>query len=83
MPRPKVIQDEFSGLPISRQRMYQLRMKRDRRCTNCGAKLQEGIAGTRCVKHLVAARERQRKKRGLKRRYTSSLSYKLEQAQRA
>src|SRR6516165_8801427 len=60
------IQDEFTCLPISRQRKYQLRKKRDKRCTECGA---PAIRGVRCLKHLVMARELQRKKRGLKRRY--------------
>jgi len=69
------IQDEFTDLPISRQRKYQLRMKRDRRCTECG---QPAAEGSRCLKHLVKARERQRKKRGLKRRYYNTLSYKLQ-----
>jgi hypothetical protein len=69
------IQDEFTDLPISRQRKYQLRMKRDRRCTECGEPAAEG---SRCLKHLVKARERQRKKRGLKRRYYNTLSYKLQ-----
>src|SRR5881409_4487708 len=69
------IQDEFTELPISRQRKYQLRMQRDRRCTECG---QPAVQGSRCLKHLVKARERQRKKRGLKRRYYGTLSYKLE-----
>jgi hypothetical protein len=32
------------------------------------------------VKHLVKARERQRKKYGLKRRYRSTLSYQLQKA---
>jgi hypothetical protein len=73
----KPIQDEFTGLPISRQRKYQLRMQRDRRCTECGA---PAAQGSRCLKHLVKARERQRKKRGLKRRYYNTLSYKLEAA---
>jgi hypothetical protein len=73
----KPIQDEFTYLPISRQRKYQLRMKRDKRCTECGEPAAEG---SRCVKHLVKARERQRKKRGLKRRYYSTLSYKLQAA---
>ena len=36
------------------------------------------MQGSRCLKHLVKARERQRKKRGLKRRYHGTLSYKLE-----
>src|SRR2546421_3532165 len=71
----KQIQDEFTKLPISRQRKYQLRMQRDKRCTECGA---PAIEGSRCLQHLVKARERQRKKRGLKRRYYGTLSYKLQ-----
>ena len=75
----KRIQDEFANLPISRQRKYQLRMKRDQRCTECG---EPAVQGSRCLKHLVKARERQRKKRGLKRRYYGTLSYRLESAAR-
>jgi hypothetical protein len=71
------IQDEFTELSISRQRKYQLRMQRERRCTECGA---PAIKGSRCLKHLVKARERQRKKRGLKRRYYNTLSYRLQAA---
>jgi len=71
----KRIQDEFTNLPVSRQRKYQLRMKRARRCTECG---EPAVQGSRCLKHLVMARERQRKKRGLKRRYLGTLSYRLE-----
>lgn len=73
MRRP--IRDEFTDLPISRQRKYQLRMQRTGRCTECGA---PAAQGSRCLKHLVKARERQRKKRGLKRRYYNTLSYRLE-----
>jgi hypothetical protein len=69
------IQDEFTDLPISRQRKYQMRMQRDGRCTECGEPAAEG---SRCLKHLVKARERQRKKRGLRRRYYNTLSYKLQ-----
>jgi hypothetical protein len=72
--RPR-IQDEFTALPISRQRKYQLRMQRDRRCTEYG---EPASIGSRCLKHLVKARERQRTKRGLKRRYYGTLSYKLQ-----
>jgi hypothetical protein len=50
-------------------------MQRDCRCTECG---EPAVQGSRCLKHLVKARERQRKKRGLKRRYFGTLSYKLE-----
>jgi hypothetical protein len=68
------IQDEFTDLKISRQRKYQLRMQRDGRCTECG---EPALEGARCLKHLVKARERQRKKRGLQRRYYNTLSYRL------
>jgi hypothetical protein len=71
----KRIEDEFTKLPVSRQRKYQLRMQRERRCTECG---EPAVQGSRCLKHLVKARERQRKKRGLKRRYHGTLSYRLE-----
>jgi hypothetical protein len=75
----KRIEDEFTGLRISRQRKYQLRMLRDRRCTECG---QPAVQGSRCLKHLIKARERQRKKRGLRRRYYNTLSYRLEELER-
>ena len=71
----KCIEDEFTHLGISRQRKYQLRMQRDNRCTECG---EPTVIGSRCLKHLVIARERQRQKRGLKRRYQNTLSYKLQ-----
>ncbi|HTL56406.1 MAG TPA: hypothetical protein VL361_12055 [Candidatus Limnocylindrales bacterium] len=73
MRRP--IQDEFTKLQISRQRKYQLRMQRDKRCTECG---EPALHASRCLKHLVKARERQRAKKGLKRRYYGTLSYKLQ-----
>jgi hypothetical protein len=73
----KCIEDEFTRLPISRQRKYQLRMQRDQRCTECG---ERAVQASRCLKHLIKARERQRKSRGLKRRYYGTLSYKLELA---
>ena len=60
------IKDEFSRRPISRQEKYQLRMKRDKRCTRCGAPAMADA--TQCLKHLVEARERTRKRRGFKRR---------------
>jgi hypothetical protein len=72
---PKAIQDEFSDLPISRQRKYQLRMKREKRCQICGAPV---VMGARCLKHLVEQREKGREQYGLKRRYRSTLSYRLE-----
>ena len=76
----KRIEDEFTNLRISRQRNYQLRMLRDKRCTECG---EPAVQGSRCLKHLIKARERQRKKRGLKRRYYNTLSYRLQELERA
>ena len=76
----KRIEDEFADLRISRQRKYQLRMLRDRRCTECG---QPAVQGSRCLKHLIKARERQRKKRGLRRRYYNTLSYRLQELEQA
>ena len=72
-----IIDDEFTRMRISRQRKYQLRMQRDKRCTEYG---EPAALGSRCLAHLIKARERQRKKRGLKRRYYGTLSYKLQAA---
>ena len=68
------IKDEFSDLPISPQRRYQLRMRRKKRCILCGAPAK---LGTMCLKHMIKTRETARKKLGLKRRYKNSMSYKL------
>jgi hypothetical protein len=76
----KRIKDEYTNRRISRQRKYQLRMLRDRRCTECG---QPAVQGSRCLKHLIKARERQRKKRGLRRRYYNTLSYRLQELEKA
>jgi hypothetical protein len=73
------IKDEFTDLPISSQRKFQLRMKRDKRCPLCG---EPAIMGVHCLKHLVQQRERQRRKLGLRRRF-STLGYRLEAEARA
>ena len=73
--QPKnTIVDEFSNLPISRQRKYQLRMQRDQRCTICG---QPAAKGLRCLDHLISDREQTRKRAGYTRRYNNSFSYKM------
>jgi hypothetical protein len=76
----KPIQDEFTHLPVSRQRRYQLRKQRDNLCTECGA---PAGGASRCVKHLVLARERQRAKKGLLQRYPNTLSYRMEAAEKS
>jgi len=50
-------------------------MRRDKRCTECG---EPALHASRCVKHLVRARERQRRMQNLKRRY-HTISYKLQE----
>ena len=71
----KPIKDEFAKLPISRQYRYQLRMKREKRCIICG---EPAVTKWKCLKHMVKARERQRKKLGLHRRLRGALSYRLQ-----
>ena len=71
----KAIKDEFTDRPISRQRKYQLRMQRDRRCMICG---QPAAESGRCVRHLVLLRERLRRTLGSRRRYKNAMSYRLE-----
>jgi hypothetical protein len=66
------IKDEYSGMPISRQRKYYLRQRRRGRCTKCGKPLEEGSL---CLEHLIQMREYRREKFGLKRRYSNSFSY--------
>jgi hypothetical protein len=53
----KAIKDEFTDLPVSRQRKYQLRMARDGRCITCGEPAAESFW---CLKHMVKIRERER-----------------------
>lgn len=69
------IQDEFTALPISRQRKYQLRQQKKKLCTECPQPALEGA--TRCAKHIIIARERQRKKKGCTKRYLKAISYTL------
>ncbi len=73
----RVIQDEFTNLPISRQRKYQLRMQRDGRCSKCGKPVAQGSL---CLEHLVQTRELKRKALNLHRRYLNTLSYKMQRA---
>ena len=71
----KRIKDQFTGLRISRQYRYQLRMKRENRCIICG---EPAVTKWKCLKHMVKARERQRKNLGLRRRLHNALSYRLQ-----
>jgi len=71
----KPIQDEFSALPISRQRRWQLRRQRDGCCVTCGA---PQAASIKCRDHNLKNREYQRKVFKYDRRYLGAQSYSRE-----
>ena len=76
---PGKIIDEFSHLPVSRQRKTQLRYKRDGKCMICGKPL---ATKYHCLKHAETVRERGRKRLGFQRRF-NSLTYRLAAAKKA
>lgn len=69
------IHDEFTDLPVSRGRKYQLRRHKEGRCIKCG---EPQVAAFYCLRHLVANREAIRRKTGAVGR-NRSLSYSLEE----
>jgi len=70
----KKIHDEFTDLPLSRQRKYQLRQHKVGNCIKCG---RPRCSAMYCLDHMIAAREYLRKRTGAVGRL-SSLSYRLE-----
>jgi len=73
------IQDEFTNLPLSKQRKYQLRRAKEKRCIICGS---PAVSTEFCAKHMVAhmvrARERMRRRKKAVRRNLNSPSYSLQ-----
>jgi hypothetical protein len=74
---PKKIKDKFTDLPVSRQRKYQLRMRRAQRCIICG---EPAVGKTFCLTHMVRKREKGRKRIGARKRLKGALSYRLQAA---
>lgn len=74
---PKPIIDEIASLPISRQRRYQLRKRRERKCIRCGqdAANQGYFCETHRQVHNVLTRELRRKRFDSKHRDYDSESY--------
>ena len=72
------IQDEFTALPVSRQRKWQLRHLARGNCSICGrpAVCRSGY----CLAHFVAAREQLAKRHGCRRQH-NCLSRRLETKQ--
>jgi len=73
MTTTKKITDKFSKLKVSRQRKYQLRQIAMGKCPQCS----EPGAPYYCKKHMLKARERDRKRNKRKARWFNSRSYKL------
>jgi len=73
----KAIQDEFSNLPISKQRKWQLRRTAEGKCRQCG---QPVVANSVfCLAHLIQQRDKyNRRKTG---RTNNCLSRRLEAQQ--
>lgn len=71
------IRDQFSDLPVSRQRKWALRQAALGNCIICG---QPQDMAPFCLKHAVSKREYERTDRGYVRRLTDSKSYRLEAA---
>jgi len=60
--------DEFTNLPISRQRKWQLRQMAHGGCVQCG---QPVVSGHKCLRHLIQSREATARKHGFKSQYNS------------
>src|SRR6266404_9365146 len=70
--RPWKITDEFTDLPISRQRKKQLRWEKNGRCETCGAL---AVTNHHCLRDAVKDRERQRRPKGYVKRHRNAASY--------
>jgi len=57
----KTIQDKFTKLKVSRQRMWQLRNRKHGLCVICGLR---AVTAEHCLKHAVYKREWAHKKYG-------------------
>src|SRR5882724_7745079 len=73
--RPWKITDEFTDLPISRQRKKQLRWLKEGRCPTCGA---PAATNYHCLRHAIKNREKQRRPKGYVKRCRNALSYNLQ-----
>jgi hypothetical protein len=76
LPVARLIIDEFTDLPVSRQRKKQLRWHRDGRCEICGEPCAPYIL---CVRHAVYRRELAHRQAGCTRR-NNTQSYRREAA---
>lgn len=68
------ISDEFTNLPVSRQRKWAMRKHAKQLCVICG---QPAVTEFHCLDHAVGHRERRHQAIGAKARL-NSLTYRLE-----
>ena len=72
----KPIVDEFTDMPISKQRRWQLRKEKAGKCITCG---KAAVKHLRCDLHaktlLISLREIQRRRLGCRRRNLAAPSY--------
>ena len=71
----KHIEDEFSQLPVSRQRKYQLRRQHNGRCIICG---EPAVTAAHCLFHAIKYREQRRAKLSVRRRSFGARTYGLQ-----
>ena len=72
----RAIQDEFTDLPISRQRKWQLRRSKTGKCQQCGQRFETGANG-HCLHCMIKRLDNSRKRSGHRKRYRS-LSWRLQ-----
>jgi hypothetical protein len=72
-PNPGTAPEPAAPRPLSRQRLWQLKMRSEHRCWRCG----EPAIRSLCTAHLIQERERQRRINGYSARHFNALSYVL------
>ncbi len=72
---PKAINDEFSNLPVSRERKRQLRRIRDGFCLVASCKNHRFGENERCVEHLVGQNKKNRSKNNSIIKYKSKYGF--------
>jgi hypothetical protein len=71
----RVIDDQFTHLPVTSQRKWQLRRHAEGKCIICA---RPQVMQFFCLKHAVGKRELERAANGFKTRRTSFRSYRAE-----
>lgn len=76
MPLASKIKDEFTNLPVSRQRKWALRREKKGLCGICG---QKAVLPKRCLRHSIMTRDNSHRYVGSKRSFKNCKTRRLEQ----